>query len=225
MDRRTFLKVLAALGASVNLPTNLAMATPAEIDTAWTATTKCWGLFEVNDYGTLSYANFEAPRRRRDAYDLPPASEITARDIGGLQPLLSHVENLHEDTVDERFRQGIAAAYEADEDWTQWFERLDAVGRKVVIDSIDAWLDEEPDWDSDCESEYLYRTGDAQGAAYNFFLAEDQDVLDALSIVVVEGDCPGSSYFAAELRMDPDAANEIAKKEGFGLRFVPEGAA
>src|SRR4029079_18684407 len=96
MDRRTFLKALTSLGASLAVPLDLVTASTAEVDVAWTAATKFWGLFEVDDYGTLSYANFETPRRRRDIRYFPSASAITAEDIEDFQPLCSHIEDLHE---------------------------------------------------------------------------------------------------------------------------------
>src|SRR3954452_17938334 len=99
MDRRTFLKTLAALGVSVSLPASL--DNPCEVDAAWTATTKSWGLFEVNDYGTLSFANFEEPRTRRGIYGLAPADQLGVQDISRCQPLDSHVEQHFLDAIDE----------------------------------------------------------------------------------------------------------------------------
>ena len=44
-----------------------------------------------------------------------------------------------------------------------------------------------------------------------------------LNIVVIEGDCPGSSYFAAELRMDLDEANVLAEEFDIPIRFAWQG--
>lgn len=46
MDRRTFLKALTSLGASLAIPVDLVTAGPADVDVAWTAATKYWRLFE-----------------------------------------------------------------------------------------------------------------------------------------------------------------------------------
>ena len=43
---------------------------------------------------------------------------------------------------------------------------------------------------------------------------------DDLDIVIVEGETPGSSYFAAELHGDIDDANERAESLGLPIRFV-----
>lgn len=67
MDRRTFLRALAALGVSLPMPLDLVAATEAEIDTTWKQVRDVWGLFEVDDYGTVFYSNFEEPQTRFDA--------------------------------------------------------------------------------------------------------------------------------------------------------------
>lgn len=46
--------------------------------------------------------------------------------------------------------------------------------------------------------------------------------MDALNIVVIDGCCPGSTYYAAELRMDLDEANRLATEQGWPVRFVWE---
>jgi hypothetical protein len=223
MDRRTFLKTLAALGAAIPLPVaSLAEATTSEVNAAWTETTKTWGLFEVNEYGTLSFANFEEPKTHADAYDLPPPEEITVADIEGCQPLANHIGNLYFDAAEAAADSPSASGDRLDEGWEVWFEHATPETRVRLVAAIEEWLDDGIDWVR--EDEYIYSTGTGQGAAYRYFLNADLEVLDALSIVVIEGEHPGSSYYAAELHMDPDEANEIARREGFGLRFVREGA-
>ena len=46
---------------------------------------------------------------------------------------------------------------------------------------------------------------------------------DALGVVIVEGDRPGSSYFAAELRNELADANAAAQRLGLPFRFRAEG--
>jgi hypothetical protein len=48
--------------------------------------------------------------------------------------------------------------------------------------------------------------------------------MDALGVVIIEGEHPGSSYFAAELRIPVEEANAIAEENGWTIRFVREGA-
>lgn len=229
MDRRTFLKTLASLGASILVPPNLAMASNEEVDAAWTMATQAWGLFEVNDYGTLSYTNYEEPKTRRDAYWYAGASNFDADEVERHWSLCENVKDIYRnvlidaaesdplmdevdfDAIDER----------VDETWGHWFAKAEGEDRAAIDDVIDAWLDEEPDWSIEWED--LYKSGTAQGAAYDHFLTEDPEVMETLGIVVIEGECPGSSYFAAELCMPVEEANEIAAARGWEIRFVAEG--
>ena len=231
MDRRTFLKTLASLGASIALPFDLATASPKEVDVAWQAATQAWGLFEVNEYGTLSYANFEPPKTRRDAYWFSGASEFDADTIEGHWSLNERIKDIYRDAlidaaendplVDEPDLDAIEERVE--KGWAEWFKRAKGADEAAIEAAIDDWLDAEPDWCNEWEA--LYKSGTAQGAAYDHFLSEDLDVMDALNILVIEGDCPGSSFFAAELRMSSEEANEIAEANGWEIRFVGEGQA
>ncbi|MEN9642260.1 MAG: hypothetical protein RIR77_1449 [Planctomycetota bacterium] len=53
----------------------------------------------------------------------------------------------------------------------------------------------------------------------SFFRDIDGKMLDALSVVIVEGYSPGSTYFAAELRGEMKVANAVAEREGLPFRF------
>ncbi len=224
MDRRTFLKTLAALGVTASLPPDLAAATAAEIDSAWNAASSHWGLFEVNDFGTLSFANFEEPATRRVAYFLPDAERIGSGDAETCAPLRWHVCDLYRDVLEDQLRaNGSPIDWSELEDrveagWAAWFKQCSGETHDRLVAAIDTWLDSEPDWGD--ESDELYKTGNAQGAAYDYFLSIDGDTLDALGIGIVEGDCPGSSYFAAVLRIEPAEANRIAAARGLDIRFV-----
>jgi hypothetical protein len=63
----------------------------------------------------------------------------------------------------------------------------------------------------------------AQGQAMAFFESMDNETLDALGVVIIEGEHPGSSYYAAELRQPIDAANEMAEAMALPFRFKVEG--
>ena len=108
-----------------------------------------------------------------------------------------------------------------EEEWLEWCQQASGTDRTSIERIIDDWLSEAPD---PCrEWEHYCKTGDAQGAAYDHFLREDPELMDALGIVVIEGDCPGSSYYAAELHTDVEAANRIAAERGWTIRFVYDG--
>lgn len=58
-----------------------------------------------------------------------------------------------------------------------------------------------------------------QALAMRFF-QDDVAFCDELDIAIVEGDCPGSSYFAAELRIRVKEANKRAEVIGIPIRFA-----
>jgi hypothetical protein len=46
------------------------------------------------------------------------------------------------------------------------------------------------------------------------------DICEELGVVIVEGDRPGSTYFAAELRQSIPDANRAAARLGLPFRFA-----
>ncbi len=223
MDRRTFLKALASFGASIALPLDLAVATDAEIDSAWTEAANMWDLFEVSEFRTLSYANFEEPTTRYDAYGFTSTSDVDASMLESHYDLYEPIQALYREhllaqapTLDEA-----ALDEQVEEEWLEWCEQTRRKESGAIDSIIDDWLSEAPDPCQEWES--YYKTGDAQGAAYDRFLREDSELMEALGIVVIEGDCPGSSYFAAELHTSVEEANRIAAEHGWTIRFVYEG--
>lgn len=60
---------------------------------------------------------------------------------------------------------------------------------------------------------------DADKAAWAFFELVDAEVTDALGIDIISGEHPGSTYYAAQLRDDLDAANAVAAEMGLLYRF------
>ncbi len=223
MDRRTFLKALASFGASITLPLDLAIASNAEIDTAWTEAAKTWDLFEVSEFRTLSYANVEEPTTRYEAYGFSNTSDVEASMLESHYDLYDPIQALYREhlleqdpTLDET-----ALDERIEDEWLEWCEQTRRKESGAIYSIIDDWLSEAPD---PCQEwERYYKTGDAQGAAYDRFLCEAPELMDALGIVVIEGDCPGSSYYAAELHTGVEEANRIAAERGWTMRFVYEG--
>jgi len=70
---------------------------------------------------------------------------------------------------------------------------------------------------------YLPRDHVGQGQALTFFEQLPHETLDALGVVIVEGDHPGSTYYAAKLTSDMDTANEVASMLELPFRFRVEG--
>jgi hypothetical protein len=94
MNRRDFLKTLLSLGASISVPTFasqlplgehwIELAPDTVVNDAWTRTVNAWGLFEMNEYGTLSFANFEEPKNRREGCGIGDVSEFEAKTLTGI---------------------------------------------------------------------------------------------------------------------------------------------
>jgi len=102
MDRRTFLKALASFGASIALPLDLATASNAEVDTAWTEAAKTWDLFEVSEFRSLSYANFEEPTTRYDAYGFSDTSDVDASMLESHYDLYDPIQALYREHLLEQ---------------------------------------------------------------------------------------------------------------------------
>lgn len=80
------------------------------------------------------------------------------------------------------------------------------------------WLAAPPDWG--CEGDYIFQYASGQEAALRMFRDEiDANVVELLGVVIIEGECPGSSYYAAELRIGIEEANAIAAENRVPLRF------
>jgi hypothetical protein len=106
------------------------------------------------------------------------------------------------------------------EDWEAWLKTADD-------DTIDRLVDRVNDWINDTPDEHDYEIADlrgysGRGDALRYF-RDEFEYGDDFDIVVVEGDCPGSSYFAAELRMDLDEANALARELDIPIRFARQG--
>lgn len=56
-------------------------------------------------------------------------------------------------------------------------------------------------------------------SAYRFFSSMDYADLDTLGVKVIEGECPGSTYFAAELTVPIEEANAPAAAAKIDIRF------
>ena len=103
------------------------------------------------------------------------------------------------------------------EDWRAWLDQRAADGQvDAVVSEVNEWLKgglDEPDYP------YLCRSGGPQGEAMGFFEALPYEDLEALGVVIVEGDHPGSTDLAAALRIDIDEANAQARGLGWPIVF------
>lgn len=201
--------------------------------------------FEVADGGTLRMANYAEAQTRADFYE--EVSDFWSRSPGDLaeamdecQPLAWAVHRIYSDFRDElvadlqdvqdagsgnkrrlaALKDRLKALPEEPEDgaagWLLGLTSKEFEDR--VVPQIEEWFGEPPDWNF--EDDYLPESGTAQGAALQFFRDMAADDLETLGIDVVEGEHPGSTYYAAELRGDIDEANRAAQAAGIPVRFV-----
>ena len=202
--------------------------------------------FEVDSGGTLRMAGYPEAETRAEFYedvadDWSGSPQALADAMDRCQPLAWAVHAIYTDLRDElsadvleaqtagamhkkrlaALQARLRAMPEEPEDGVEaWLLAL--TSREFdgwVTPEIARWFDSAPDWDF--EDDYLPQTGTAQGAAMEFFESMELDQLKKLGVRVVEGEHPGSSYCAAELRVGIDKANLAAQQAGLAVRFVP----
>lgn len=116
----------------------------------------------------------------------------------------------------KRTRALVEAAEEDDPDWKDWVRAEGDVGLPASRQVIADWLEDPVNWDG---MEWWDKGWSGQGRALRFFQSMDSELRDALGVAIVEGDRPGSTYLAAELRLSISDANATAKEVGLPFRF------
>ena len=200
-------------------------------------------VFKVSDFRTLTCSDFFEPKTREDCYCRTYGWERSQEDLSSAmedcQPLAWKVGSLYTearekleyqiDDADELDHEELAKLEgklasmpeEPEEGAGQWVLSI----RKeefsgLVCAAIRKWFASEPDWIF--ESEYIDDIATGQGAALSYFSDMESDLRKLLGVVIVEGDHPGSSYYAAELEGNIDNANKAALKAGIAIKFIPE---
>ena len=245
ISRRQFLKLASGIGLGIAIaPLSLEAVTATTIDCLWKDANDAPMLFDVTEYGTLSIADYPDPKVRRDAYYLPNGWDESPADlafaVSSCIPLSWLAADLHREALELKYQSaceslraviGCPGAVmqimsHSRKNWADsdcpavlqnWLEKLCPAEFEEALLAVKDWLNTEPDWTS--EYEYFDECADGQHAALNFFRDFDLDSISGIEIDIVEGEHPGSTYYAAELTMDPDEANEIALREGVPLRF------
>ncbi len=204
--------------------------------------------FEVTEGGTLRMADYAEAETRAEFYeDVADRWEGSPQDLSDAmddcQPLAWAVHSIYSDFRDEIVADIGAAETDAkhnkrriavlkerlkklpeepEEGASDWLLGLTTSEFEAnVVPQIQEWFSEPPDWNF--EDDYLPQTGTAQGAALEFFRSMDANSVDLLGVDIVEGEHPGSTYYAAELRGDIEAANTAAISCGLAVRFVRHG--
>ena len=223
VSRRSFLKMVVA--SSVLSLTKSASAT--SLETIDAMLTKEPLEIEVTD-NTLSFANYFSPPDRYEAY------QLSFSDIETKEGLLAQAE--YNQSLRERiYNYAQEVEYEPEvsdfdfEDVQPFLEQLSAEELQKIVLQIDAWFKEKPsdDWEMDVDNTEILVPLSGQNAAFRFFErdgvigeSDANEIAEALGIVIVEGDRPGSTYYAAELRIPVNDANKRAKELDLPVRFI-----
>ena len=200
--------------------------------------------FDVNESGTLSISNFSELEIRSEFYEsvadswsqspsalaeamdeCPPLAwavhaiynEIREEIEFDLQSISeeSGADKLRKAALEIRFQSMPEEPEEGTEAWL--LSLTSSEFEDHVVPVIESWFDDSPDWN--WEDDYLPRGATAQGAALEFFHGLNGEELDVIGVVIVEGEHPGSTYYAAELTVDVDAANKAAQQSKIPVRF------
>lgn len=235
IDRRGFLGLLAGFGISLKLAAPLPAATPDQIDEAWTVLSEDPVVFLVDRAGSLTRQGDLEPKIRSDVYD------IATRYIEGIEALIDEVD-AHDElrghfqslAEEERFALTesddhapapmskktatiLAALADPDDGWQEWL-RLEGEPRlPFFVAQIDAWLAAPVNW---LQCDFWPPGWSSQERCMEFFQQLDADIVEALGVVIVEGDRPGSTYYAAELVRDVAEANRAAAALDLPFRFT-----
>lgn len=232
MDRRFFLRCAAGITAGLLAPAAIASASDAQVDAAWKKLTAKPLRFCVDQGGTIWDPLETDPERRRDLYpEVDPAAWKSpgcvigaANRCDALNDFLESeaalafetLEMEHEDEPSARWVTIKAALAKAQlDDWHVWVQTMDQAEFQTFKADIRSWLDDGID---ERDAELNPRLG-RQGSAMSFFENFPFADLKTLGVVIVEGDRPGSTYYAAELRVDIDKANAAARQLGLPLCF------
>jgi hypothetical protein len=194
--------------------------------------------FDVDEHGTLTECDFKEPKINSELFDKISIDRlITPEDIIDeveyCDALVEHFRRLARDEQEkltqrielqeyrddkELQRMKRLAEELEDEGWKKWIKTEGDEGtprfKKVIVD----WLAAPIEWTEDMPD-----NATAQDSAKRFFEHEDLATLDKLSVSIVEGEFPGSTYYAAELSGTVEKANEIAQQLGLSYRFREKG--
>ena len=179
-------------------------------------------VFIVNSDGTLQDKDYKELTQRKDLYDLSIDRLSDIHEIlfeaGELQPFQWHLNDQMWGFLEEMEEVDRKKWPDEPEDCTEkWLLSLDDNNIKKLIESCNDWLESEPDY-SNGEADYFHFPSNGQAFAFQYFYAESE-LQELFSIYIIEGDHPGSNYFAAEIEISADEANRIAAKENINIKF------
>lgn len=193
-------------------------------------------VFVVDDDGTIAEEGVGEPKTRADVF------LIDVESIGSPARLIEQVsmcpplewifrgecalfaQGVQEDLhgvlrkLNQRALEALVHAVEDEEDgWRAMIEIQGIDGLPQHKDLVSKWLAAPVDWD---EQEWFSRNWSGVSRAYNFFQMLARSDQQCLGLTVVEGEMPGSDYFAARLETDVQQANRVALKMRLPIRFI-----
>ena len=190
-------------------------------------------IFRVRPGGTIESAEYGAPTTRGEAFDfgdyeLQSGQHLVAR-ANDIQPIMWELQRQYRE-----YHQKKLGEFETDDEieaytkeWPEhadevlagnWVLQLSDKEFKKLRTQMEEWAKSEPNRMD--ETDYFRIPADGQDCAYKFFLDyAEPEVLDELGIDIVEGEHPGSTYYAAELSIPIEEANSRAEKAGIPMRF------
>ncbi|WP_433989926.1 hypothetical protein SuNHUV7_09510 (plasmid) [Pseudoseohaeicola sp. NH-UV-7] len=218
LTRRSFLTALLAAGFCFPGAENNASALE-DLDAIGRTLKTEPLIFDVLPYGgELVASNYLPNADRYTAYDVSPEDLQFGE---GTYDLLDRIQALQDAIYTYAF--DITDDAEALEDWgtdmaADFVDALPGDKRADLTRYLQRWFEGAPDFE-ERDSNDIVRPTDGRQMAFRLFWDFDPEILDALEIYVVEGDSPGSTYYAAEMRGDVDEANRIARELGMPWHF------
>jgi hypothetical protein len=229
IDRRSFIKGLIAAAALPPILRSLPIEKLEPTAEIWQVIEENPAVFYIRSGSTIDTEEYIPPTTRGEAFDVAN-SDLNSRDAlldraNEIQPIMWELQRQY-----DNFRGKIVDDDNMDiEDWPEeadeeviekWFAQMSDEHFSNVCTAMRQWTESEPDWLNE-ENEYFTIAAGGQEYALDFFENYvGQEILEELEIEIVEGDRPGSSYFAAELHIPIEQANERAIAAGIPVRFV-----
>ena len=202
--------------------------------------------FVVRHGGTLDLPYDMTPKTRWEAYwglwtrgQLPTRDDLEGLPLSGNGRIYWFFVDLREtiqkavndaeqgtDADDRRFEEYLPYAdmleWPESDEWEQLSRVLRRLSDRHFLDlasTMKAWADS-GDFDPE-EWEYFDEPAHGQDFAFRFFRdGDNSSEYERLGVAVVEGDRPGSNYYAAELVVDVEEANRRAVAADIPIRFI-----
>jgi len=210
LTRRSFLTALLAAGFCFPGEESNASAL-ADLDVLGRILKTEALMFDVLPDGELVASNYLPNADRYTAYDVSPED----LEFGeGTYDLLDRIQAMQDAIY--TYACDITEDAEALEEWdtamaADFVDTLPDDKRADLTRYLQRWFEEAPHFE-ERDSNDIVRPTDGRQLAFRLFRDLDPEILDALEVYVVEGDSPGSAYYAAEMHGDVDEANRIARE-------------